>query len=240
MNVGSPSVPVYHIGGLLPSVGLKGCRVITPRIGLSKGTWGIRKSINKKTAHLDSTIINECSPIINQPKQIRPSNVLTSKHTSHLEQSQSSAFTTNPSFPLPAHQSFLYPTINHIYNPHSGKKETIDTLRTSAQHDRWEIALSNEWGLLAQGHSYGVLHTDTIDFIDFSSVPPDRDVTYATFVCDHRPLKSDPWRVRIVVGGDRLSYNDDPRSPAASLLETKILINSVMTHIKAPTSCHWT
>ncbi len=43
MNVGSPLVPVYHIGGLLHSVGLKGCRVFTPSIGLSKGTWGIRK-----------------------------------------------------------------------------------------------------------------------------------------------------------------------------------------------------
>lgn len=42
-NVGSTSVPLYHIGGLLPRVGLKSCRVITPSIGLPKGTWGIRK-----------------------------------------------------------------------------------------------------------------------------------------------------------------------------------------------------
>ena len=34
------------------------------------------------------------------------------------------------------------------------------------------------------------------------------------------------------MGGDQLSYNDDPGSPAASLLETKILINSVVSDTK--------
>lgn len=33
----------------------------------------------------------------------------------------------------------------------------------------------------------------------------------------------------MVVGGDRLSYNDDPGSPAAPLVETKLLLNSVIT-----------
>ena len=124
---------------------------------------------------------------------------------------------------------FLHPVVNHIYNPTTGKKETIDSLRSSPQKERWETALSNEWGRLAQGNIHGVAPTDTIQFIHFNQVPHDRDVTYASFVCDHRPLKSEPWRVRIVVGGDKLSYNDDPGSPAASLLETKILINSVIS-----------
>ena len=58
--------------------------------------------------------------------------------------------------------------------------------------------------------------TDTIEFIPFQDIPSNRDVTYASFVCDHRPLKLEPWRVRIVVGGDRLSYNEDPGYPATS------------------------
>ena len=48
-------------------------------------------------------------------------------------------------------------------------------------------------------------------------------------VCDHRPLKSEPYRVRLTVGGDRLTYESDAASPAASLLETKLLINSVIS-----------
>jgi len=48
-------------------------------------------------------------------------------------------------------------------------------------------------------------------------------------VCDYRPLKDEPYHVRITVGGDKLNYNDDAGSPAANLLETKILINSVIS-----------
>ena len=38
--------------------------------------------------------------------------------------------------------------------------------------------------------------------------------------------------MRIVVGGDRLSYPDDPASPAASLLDTKMIINSTISDSK--------
>ena len=37
------------------------------------------------------------------------------------------------------------------------------------------------------------------------------------------------WRVRIVVGGDKLTYSEDAASPAASLLETKLILNSVIS-----------
>ena len=66
----------------------------------------------------------------------------------------------------------------------------------------WDKALSNEWGRLAQGNIYGIKHTDTIEFIHQSEVPKDKKETYDSFVCDHRPLKSEQWRVRLVVGGE--------------------------------------
>ena len=81
---------------------------------------------------------------------------------------------------------------------------------------------------MARGNYAGVEGTKIVDFIFFNEVPLDRDVTYASFVCDLKPLKNETHRVRIVVGGDRLSYNDDPASPAASLLETKLVINSTI------------
>ena len=61
----------------------------------------------------------------------------------------------------------------------------------------------------------------------------DRDITYANFVLDHRTLKIEECRVRITVGGDRLSYDNDAGSPAANLLETKVMINSVISDAKA-------
>ena len=117
---------------------------------------------------------------------------------------------------------------NHIYRP-DGKKETIDTLLKGSDRDIWTQSLSNEWGRLAQGNDNNVSATDTIEFIHRYEVPEGRDVTYATFVIDYRPLKSEPYRVRITVGGDRLSYQADAGSPAANLLETKLLINSTIS-----------
>ena len=48
-------------------------------------------------------------------------------------------------------------------------------------------------------------------------------------VCDYRPNKSEPYRVRLTVRGDMLPYPDDAASPAASMLETKLLINSTIS-----------
>ena len=47
-------------------------------------------------------------------------------------------------------------------------------------------------------------------------------------VCDHRPLKNGKDRVRLMLGGDVLDYFGDSSSPAASLLEAKLLVNSVI------------
>ena len=67
-----------------------------------------------------------------------------------------------------------------------------------------------------------------MDFIKHNEVPLNAKVTYANFVCNYRPLKDEPWRVRLVVGDDKLTCELDSGSPAASLLATKILINSII------------
>ena len=94
----------------------------------------------------------------------------------------------------------------------------------------WTQALSNEIGRLAQGNDAGVDYTDCFEFIHKHEVPAGRKVTYANFVCDHRPLKPEPFRIRLVVGGDKLDYFEDAGSPAASMLETKLLVNSVISN----------
>ena len=48
-------------------------------------------------------------------------------------------------------------------------------------------------------------------------------------ICDYKPLKSDPHRVRLTVGGDKLEYLDDAAFPAASLLKTKLLLNNTIS-----------
>ena len=60
-------------------------------------------------------------------------------------------------------------------------------------------------------------------------IPHSKKVTYASMVCDYRPLKSEPHRCRLVVGGDKLPYDQDSAAPAANLLESKILFNSTIS-----------
>lgn len=52
-------------------------------------------------------------------------------------------------------------------------------------------------------------------------------------VFDYRPLKSEPYRCRLVAGGDRLSFDHDASSPATSILETKLLLNSTISDAQA-------
>ena len=119
--------------------------------------------------------------------------------------------------------------MHHIYDA-QGIKQSIDQLLTGEHGTtRWQPAMSNEWGRLATGNEAGVEYTDTIEFIPYSDVPQEAKVTYASFVCDHCPLKSEPWRIRLVVGGDKLVYDSDAGSPATDMLETKLLFNSTIS-----------
>ena len=56
-------------------------------------------------------------------------------------------------------------------------------------------------------------------------------------VCDYRPFKNEKYRVRLTVGDDRLQYPDDAASPAVSLLETKLLLNSTIS--QSAYGCHF-
>ena len=117
---------------------------------------------------------------------------------------------------------------NHIFNP-AGKKLSIDALINGEDGDKtWKPALSNEWGRLVQSSDAGVKHTETIKFVAKQNVPNENKVTYASFVCNHHPLKDEEWRIHLVVGGDKLEYFSDSGSPAADLTETKLLLNSVI------------
>ena len=48
-------------------------------------------------------------------------------------------------------------------------------------------------------------------------------------VCDYRPLKDEPYRVHFTIDGDKLDYDKETASPTTNLLETKLLINNVIS-----------
>jgi hypothetical protein len=98
----------------------------------------------------------------------------------------------------------------------------MDSLLAGKDAATWVTALSNKLGCLSQGISDCVVAAGTINFIQRSAVPNDKKVTYDNFICDYRPLKSEPYRVRLTAGGDDFPYTNDAGSPA-------VIINSTIS-----------
>ena len=48
-------------------------------------------------------------------------------------------------------------------------------------------------------------------------------------MCDIRPQKVNPNRVRLTVGGTNIEYGEDCGTPTADMTTTKILLNSVLS-----------
>ena len=121
--------------------------------------------------------------------------------------------------------------INHIFHPDTGKRQTIIKLMegSTGEGDLWKTACSNEFGRLMQGIGGRIKGTNTMHIIPRIAIPPDRDVTYMSFVCDYKPHKTEKHRVRMCVGGDRLSFPESPSSPAASMTDVKLLLNSTIS-----------
>ena len=69
-------------------------------------------------------------------------------------------------------------------------------------------------------------------FTTKDKIPKDRKITYANFICNIRPQKLETHRVCLTAGGDKLDYPGDPSSPAVSLLNVKIHINSTISRAK--------
>ena len=72
-------------------------------------------------------------------------------------------------------------------------------------------------------------------FTIIDKTPKDRKITYTNFICNIRPQKSETHHVRLTAGGDKLHYPGDPSSPAVSLLNVKIHINSNISGAKQNT-----
>ena len=128
-----------------------------------------------------------------------------------------------------AHHLFNSHVVHHVFNEITGERETMDTLLNGTHGINWTQSLTNEWGRLGDGRLGKVKGTNTIQFIPKEAVPINRKVTYGNFVCDHRPLKTEPLRVRLTVGGDRLDYPFEASSPASSLIDAKLILNSTIS-----------
>ena len=75
----------------------------------------------------------------------------------------------------------------HIFE--EGTRLSLDKLMK--KDSIWITSLSNELGRVMKGAGNRIKGTDTMEFIAKDQVPKHKKVTYANFVCDYRPLKTE-------------------------------------------------
>ena len=127
---------------------------------------------------------------------------------------------------------FLCDLANAVLDGDTGEMLEYRHLITRPKYKEvWGDAYGKEVGRLAQGIPGKVEGTNTLFFIRKDEVPADRvkDVTRDRIVCNVRPEKDDPNRVRATVMGNLINHPGDNSTPTADLLTIKILLNSVIS-----------
>ena len=124
------------------------------------------------------------------------------------------------------------------YTEGSGKQGKTNKLVAGANGPTWTCYLANEFGRLCKSigktrtKADRIKVTGTMFFTTKDKIPKDIKITYANFIYNIRPQKSETHRVRLTAGGENFGYPGDPRSPAVSLLNVKIHINSTISRAK--------
>jgi hypothetical protein len=100
--------------------------------------------------------------------------------------------------------------------------------------------MCKELGRLLQGYKHHTEGTNTLFFMDkneIRNIPKDKTVTYARIVVDYRPQKTDPYHVRVTVGGNLLNVPGDLSTRTAEMTTSKLLFNSVISTDEARFAC---
>ena len=118
-----------------------------------------------------------------------------------------------------------------VLDPATGKTQGYAQLIRRPDKDTWTTDFSNYFGSLEQGVGNRFKGTNTVFFIHHYEVPAGKRVTYGQFVVSISPNKTETHRVCITVGGDKFSYDGPTATQCASLITTKILLNSVVSTI---------
>ena len=90
----------------------------------------------------------------------------------------------------------------------------------------WMTAFSKDFGGMCQGDKKtGTKGTDAIfvmDPRDVPNIPKDQPPTYAKVVVAYRPQKDDPYRIRIMAGGNKIFYPSELTTRTADITTAKL------------------
>eukprot|EP00957_Ditylum_brightwellii_P036317 2750528-Ditylum_brightwellii.AAC.1 len=148
-------------------------------------------NLREQAVHIINLVIFEESPnvtsVARSPKHINKYTTAL-KHIILNEKFNSEMYTPKGMF------------VGAITAPETGKQLEYGHLVKDKRYMAvWEEAFTKELDQLAQGKC-GYTPTNTISFIHKADMPVGRRATYGQIVCNYRPQKADPNRVRLTVG----------------------------------------
>ena len=74
--------------------------------------------------------------------------------------------------------------------------------------------------------------TETIKFLHYHEMSKNQRPTYARFVCEVRPQKTEKEHTRLMVGGNLIDYPDPVTTQTCDLVTFKMHINSTLSQPK--------
>jgi hypothetical protein len=105
-----------------------------------------------------------------------------------------------------------------VLNNSTGTLEEYHQLIKGNEGELWQGGAYKELARLAQGcKKRGLMGTNTTHFIDHQIKPSHKKATYARIVSEYRVQKSDPYCIRITVGGDQIHYAGETFTPNADI-----------------------
>ena len=117
-------------------------------------------------------------------------------------------------------------------NEKTGEMQSYQRLlKQDSTREIWALTICKDLGTLSQGYKGLFEGTNTFFFMSHDNICdilPDKTVTYARFVVDYQPQKSDPNQVRLRVEGNILNFPGYLSTTTADLTTYKILWNSLL------------
>ena len=108
-----------------------------------------------------------------------------------------------------AQRRFPLKTLSAVLDKETGElMEYWRLIKNPKDRNLYRNSYAKEIRHLEQGIPGLLEITNTMFLIDKKAIPAGmwRDITYGRVVVDYRPEKSDPYRTRLKVGGDRVNY----------------------------------
>ena len=124
---------------------------------------------------------------------------------------------------------------NFVTDPNTGQQLEYKQLINHPDRNlrqTWQRSSANEFGQLAQGVGGRIEGMETIKFLHYHDMPKNRRPTYAHFVCDIRPQKTEKEHTTLTGRGNLINYPDPVTTHTCNLVTFQMHINSTLSRPK--------